>query len=111
MLQGRNDKPVCDDREVIPSQLPPCCCGQLGFMGQVHVNWFSVPQREQTHDGAAEGGGKPGAGLQISDRVIGKLLWLHQRMMVLPAKVCDAVNVVESRGAFSCTPCSAIFYS
>lgn len=111
VLQGRNDKPACDDREVIPSQLPPHCCGQLEFMGQAHTDCFSVPQREQKHDGAAEGGVNLGAGLQISNRVIGKLLWQHQRMMVLPAKVCDAMNVVESCGAFSCTPCSAIFYS
>lgn len=68
-------------------------------MGQGPADWSSVSQREQTHDGTAEGRGNLGAGLQVSDRVIAKLLWLHLRMMVLPAKLCDAVNVVESHGA------------
>lgn len=73
---------------------------KLEFMGQAHAEWSSVSQREHTRDGTAEGRGKLGAGLQVSDRVIGKLLWLHQSVMVLPAKLCDAVNVVESHGAW-----------
>lgn len=108
MLQGRSDKPACDGREVTPSQVPPHLCGWLELMGQPHADWFPVSQREQTHDGTAEGKGKLGAGLQVSERVIAKFLWLRQRMMVFPAKVCDAVNAVESHG-HSVVPHAVLF--